>query len=128
MFAKALIDVGPTHREIGLQIGQFEPCILKTTNRRSKGVTLPNIVFREIESLLRCSDRMERNGQSLLRQLAHQSSHRAAFRSQPIADREAHLVEEQFGCIGRQMSKLLEIFAAAETGPIGLHENEAHSA
>ena len=128
MLAKALIDVGPADREIGLQIGQFEPCILKTTNRRSKGVALPNIVFREIESLLRCSDRMERNGQSLLGQLAHQSSHRAAFRSQQIADRDAHLVEEQFGCVGRQMPKLLKIFAAAETGPIGLHENEAHSA
>src|SRR5438477_246755 len=93
--AKALIDVGPADREIGLQIGQFKPCILKTTNRRSKGVALPNILFREIERLLRCSDRMQRNGQSLLRQLAHQSSHRAAFRSQQIAERDAHLVEEQ---------------------------------
>ena len=71
---------------------------------------------------------MERNGQSLLRQLAHQSSHCAAFRSEDIAERDAHIVEEQLGCVGRQMPKLLEIFAAAETGPIGLHENEAHSA
>src|SRR5438105_12819086 len=38
-------------------------------------------------------------------------SHRAAFRSQQIADRDAHLVEEQFGCVGRQMPKLLKIFA-----------------
>src|SRR5439155_4239745 len=128
MLAKALIDVGPADREIGLQIGQFEPCILKTTNRRSKGVALPNIVFREIESLLRCSDRMQRNGQSLLRQLAHQSSHRAAFRSQQIADRDARLAEKQFGCVGRQMPKLLKIFCAAESGPFGLHEYAAHSA
>src|SRR5260370_33825508 len=127
MLAKTLIGIGPANRKIGFEISQLKPGVLETADRRSKGVTLPNIVFREIEGLLRCSDRMERNGQSLLRQLVHQSSHRAAFRSQQIADRDAHLVEEQFGCVGRQMSKLLAIFAPAQTGPISLHDNAAHS-
>ena len=45
-----------------------------------------------------------------------------------LRDGDAHLVEEQFGRVGRQMSELLEVSAAAKARPVGLDQNEAHAA
>ncbi len=100
VLAKALIDIGPADGEIGLQVGQLEPGILETADRRSKRIALPNVVFRKIKGLLRRGDRMKRNSQPLLREFTHQRAHRAAFRSQDIGDGDVHVVEKQFGCIG----------------------------
>src|SRR5713101_6208302 len=127
MLAKALIGIGPANREIGFQISELEPGILETADRRSKGVALLNLVLRKVEGLLRRGDRMKRDGQAFLRQFAHQRAHRTAFRSQQIVDGYAYLVEEQFGRIGGEMPKFFKVSAVAETGPVGLDENETHS-
>src|SRR6266852_1890848 len=127
MLAKALIGIGPANREIGFQISQLEPGILETADRRSKRVALLNIFLRKIEGLLRRGDRMKRNGQAFLRKFVHQRAHRAAFRSQKIADRDAHPIEEQFGRIGGKMPKFFKVSAVAETGPVGLDKNQTHS-
>src|ERR1700675_3481276 len=49
----------------------------------------------KIEGLLCRGNRMKRDGQAFLRQLAHQRAHRAAFRPQEIADGDADVVEDQ---------------------------------
>ncbi len=103
---KALIGIGPTNREIGFEVGQFEPCILEVADRRSKGVALLDIVLGKVEGLLCGGDRMKRDGQAFLRQFAHQRAHRAAFCAQQIADGDAYTVEEQLGRIGGEMPEL----------------------
>src|SRR6516162_8811402 len=71
---------------------------------------------------------MKRDRQPLLRQLAHQCSHRSAVRAQQVRYGDADLVEEQLRCIGGEMTELVEIAAMPKTCPVAFDENKAHAA
>ena len=95
MFAQALVDIGPPDRKVGLQIGQAEARILESPDRLAERLALLDIVLGDIERLLRGSNRVKGDRQPLLRQFAHQRTHRSAFRAQQVAHGNADLVEEQ---------------------------------
>src|SRR6516225_6297565 len=124
MLAQALIDISPSDRQISLQIGEPEAGVLKASNRLPKGLAFVDIVLGDVEGPLGGGDRVQGDRQSLLRQLAHQRSHGTAFKAQQVACGNAHLVEEQLGCIRGKMAELVEVAAAAKAGAIGLDEKE----
>jgi hypothetical protein len=54
--------------------------------------------------------------------------HCAAFGTQEVADRNTDLVEEEFRCIGGQMTELVEVAAMPEARSVGFDEDQAHTA
>src|SRR3546814_20784428 len=47
--------------------------------------------------------------------------------AEAIGDRHAHVVEEQFGCVGGVLPDLVELAAAAKTLAIGFDEDDRHA-
>ena len=114
----------PADLEFGFQRGQRETGILKIEHRLAESLAVLGEFHRFIERPLRAGLRRNRDAEPFLRQLAHQIDEALVFLAQAIGHRHAHIVEEQFRCVGAVLADLVEVAAARKPFGAGFDQNQ----
>ena len=94
MAGDAPVDMGPAHLQFGLERGEAEAGVLEIEHGGAKGLALAHKGQRLVKAALGMGLRGHRDGQALLRQLAHQVDEALVLLAEQVGDRHADILEE----------------------------------
>ncbi|MNQ68988.1 hypothetical protein D3C85_835640 [compost metagenome] len=127
VFAQVVVDQRAHGHRLRLDVGQLELRVLEVPHGLVEGAAVLHVLEREAEQALQRNSGIQGDDQALLRQLLHEVGEALVLFAQAIGHGHAHVVEEQFGGVGRGLAHLVELAAAAKACAVGLDHDQAHA-
>src|SRR5262245_3870727 len=122
----AVVVKHPRDRRVGLALGEGELGILEFDDLLAEGLTLLDVVNGESKRTLDHGLSMDRDDKTLARKIIHELREALALLgAKQTLRRKLHVLEEQFGGVGRIETEFLELAAATEAwSVVGLHHHQ----
>ncbi|MCY1297391.1 hypothetical protein D9M70_468280 [compost metagenome] len=121
----AAVDVVLRHRQLHLQVGQFEAGVLEGEDRLAEHAAALGVLQGAFQHRLGAGDAADGDGQPLPGQFLHQVDEALPRQAaQQVLLRHAHVLEEQHGGVLGVQADLAQRLGLAEAGPVGFHQDQ----